>query len=387
MSLVLRAARPWGSGARSADIVVAGGRVAASTSRGAGRLREVDLAGRTVLPGLVNAHDHLDFSTFPFLGRPPYPSLYAWAEDVGAGASDPRVRQALSVPTADRLFLGGLRNLLAGATAVLHHGPFHRALGRAAFPVRVQDRYDFAHSPGLTPDLRRAYRTTDRRIPWLVHAAEGTDERCRAEVEDLRRANVLRHNTVIIHGIAIPPEEMKALSDASASVVWCPESNRRLFAATADVAGLRAAGVRVGLGSDAPVSGVRDPLSNLASARGERVLSDDDLLAMATLGSAEVARLPPGGFSPGAAADLVAVSSLDGFLEGDRRAVELVLVGGEACYGLPELMEAAGARPWPLSVLGRRRALGAGLGRRLCALCARFPFLKELAWTRDLAFD
>ena len=159
---------------------------------------------------------------------------------------------ALAVPLPDRLFLGGLRNLLSGATAVAHHGTYHRALGRREFPVRVLAKYEFAHSPGFTPALRRTYRTTDRRIPWMIHAGEGTDERCRGEVRALMEANVLRQNTVLIHAITLDEGDPQRIAAAKACVVWCPQSNRRLYGATADVAALRAAGVRIGLEATAP---------------------------------------------------------------------------------------------------------------------------------------
>ena len=171
------------------------------------------------------------------------------------------------MPAPDRLFLGGVRNLLAGVTAVAHHNAFHRSLARDDFPVHVIERYQFAHSPGLTPELKRTYRSSDRRIPWMVHAAEGTDERCRGEVLALARLNLLRENTVVVHGIGLSDADRAALAEVNASVVWCPESNRNLYGVTADVRALQAAGVRVGLGSDSPVSGVRDALSNLAAAR------------------------------------------------------------------------------------------------------------------------
>src|SRR6185295_1444945 len=112
-------------------------------------------------------------------------------------------------------------------TAVAHHNPWHRSLAED-FPVRVLERYQFAHSPGLTPKLRATYRSTDRRIPWMIHAAEGTDERCRGEVEMLRGQNLIRQNTVIIHGIALAPEDAALLAGRHSCVVWCPESNRRL---------------------------------------------------------------------------------------------------------------------------------------------------------------
>jgi cytosine/adenosine deaminase-related metal-dependent hydrolase len=344
----------------------------------------VDLGGRCVMPGLLNGHDHLDFASFPPLGRPPYPNVYAWARDVDAGSGDPTVTAALAVPLADRLFLGALRNLLAGFTAVAHHNPFHRSMARDDFPVRVLERYHFAHSPGLTPALRRTYRTTDRRIPWMVHAGEGCDDLARSELDRLAEQNVLRQNTVVVHGIAFGPEQAARMAAARAALLWCPESNRRLYGATADVGVFLAAGVSVGLGSDSPASGVRDPLSNLAAARAEGALGDGDLLRLATEGTARAARLPLGGCAPGDPADLLVTASSDALLRGDRRAVALVLVRGRRLYGEPALMEGIEPRPRRVVVDGAERRLDAALGRRTAGLLARHPVLRRVPWLADV---
>jgi cytosine/adenosine deaminase-related metal-dependent hydrolase len=368
------------------DVAVSGDRVSAVAAPGAlpPDAAEADMAGRVLMPGLVNAHDHLDFSNFPPLGCPPYASVYEWSAAVDAGAGDARVTDALSVPLVDRLFLGGLRNLLSGVTAVAHHNPFHRSLSRADFPVEVLARYSFAHSPGLTPALRRTYRTTDRRIPWMVHAAEGTDTRARAELQALADANVLRQNTVIVHGIGLAPDDGPRIAAAGACLVWCPESNRHLYGATAPVQALRAAGVRVGLGSDSPVSGVRDPLSNLSAARAQGVLADEELLAMATAGTAEVARLPAGALAPGAPADLLAVTSTEDLLEGRRGAVALLMVAGRALYGLPELVQPLEPRSATVRVDGHERALQAAVARRAGARLRAHAFLRRLPWTSGI---
>lgn len=389
MSLVLRNARLWRSGVLVAlDVAVSGGRVSAVGEPGSlpRQGAEADLDGCVLLPGLVNAHDHLDFSTFPALGTPPYASVYEWSADVDRGSRDPRVRLALAVPLVDRLFLGGLRNLLSGVTAVAHHNPYHRSLGRPGFPVRVLSRYSFAHSPGLTPRLRRTYRTTDRRIPWMVHVAEGTDARCRSELQVLIDANLLRQNTVIVHGIGLAAEGGPLIAAARACVVWCPESNRHLYGATAPVAALRAAGVRLGLGSDSPVSGARDALSNLAAARREAALPDPELIELATCASAEVARLPVGGFVPGAAADFLVVDSLERMLAGERAAIRLVTLAGRALYGERRLMEALTPAAVPLRVDGAERRLEAGLARRAASLL-KGGALRGLPWIRGLSFD
>lgn len=342
----------------------------------------VDLTGRTLLPGLVNAHDHLDLSPFPPLGEPPFANLYDWTDAVAGAYGD--LRDALAVPLVDRLFLGGLRNLLAGATGVAHHGPYHRSLGRSDFPLRVLERYQFAHSPRLTPALRKLYRSTDRRIPWFVHAGEGTDDASRTELEALAAANVLRQNTVVVHGLAFGRAEAERLAAAQACVVWQPEAARRLYGATTDVTTLRACGVRVGLGSDSAATGARDVLSTLAAARREDLLDDATLLALATRGSAEVARLPVGELRAGGAADFIAVDSLDRLLEGDRRSVALVVVAGRALYGTTELMAAAGQRSLPLSVDGAERRLAAPLALRARSLFAREPTIRRAKWATDL---
>jgi cytosine/adenosine deaminase-related metal-dependent hydrolase len=338
----------------------------------------IDLDGRLLLPALVNAHDVLDLSTLPPLGAPPHASVYEWTK--AAEADVERVAPALAVPLVDRLFLGALRNLLAGVGAVLHHHPGHRSLSREGFPVRVQHRYAFAHSPGLTPSLRRTYRTTDRRVPWIVRAAEGSDPELRGEIDALAAANVLRQNTVIAHGTALAAEDGPRLAAARASLAWCPESDRYLYGRTPPVTALLAAGVRVGLGTDAPSAGARDALSNLAAARREGGLDDEALLRLATLDSAVVARMAPGGCEAGAPADLLAVDSLERLLEGDRLAVALLLVRGRAVYGEPSLLAAAGRPLTRLSVDGAARAIEEPLGRRLAAILRRHGAARRAAW-------
>ena len=156
-AFVLGNARILGSDV-TRDVALLDGRVVGGEKAQGPRL---DLASRWLLPGLVNALDQLDLSVFPPLGSPPFASLYDWAASVESIAG-PAERAAVGVPLADRLFLGGLRNLLAGATAVVHHHPTHRSLERDDFPVRVLERYQFADSPGRTPALRRTYRSTGR---------------------------------------------------------------------------------------------------------------------------------------------------------------------------------------------------------------------------------
>jgi len=343
---------------------------------------EVDLGGRFLLPGFVNAHDTLGSATLPPLGRPPYENLYDWisaaALESGAHA------EAMRVSLPDRLFLGGMRNLLAGVTAVVNHDPDHRSLGRPDFPVRVLHRYGFAHSPGLTPKLRQTYRTTDRRIPWFVRAGAGRDAAAAAELHALAEANVLRQNTVIVHGTALGEADAPRLLAAKAALVWCPEVDERLFSAQPPVDAFLRAGVPVGLGSGGAPEGGRDLLSALAVARRSSTVTDLALLELATVGSAAVARLPLGGLVEGAPADLLATPGPEALLTGDRKAVHLVLVAGRALLGECSLLRALSAKAEALEIGGVSLALERDLAVRLRALRARLPDRSLPRWLESV---
>lgn len=384
-SLLLRRAR-WleaeGFGT-DRDILLAGGR-ATGGERSDARWT-IDLEGRFVLPAFVNAHDVLDLASLPPLGRrAPYSTLYDWVGDVEEETREHG--EALAIPLVDRLFLGAMRNLLAGVGSVLHHHPDHRSLGRADFPVRVQRRYGFAHSPRLTPALRRTYRTSDRRVPWLVRAAEGADPRLREEIAALAEANVLRQNTVLVRGTALAAEDAGDLARARACLVWSPECDARQYGRTAAAAALRAAGVRIGIGSDAAPAGARDFLSTLAAASRLVGLDAVAMLRWATVSSAEVARLSCGGIAPGEPVDLLVTSSVERLLQGDRRAIDLLLLRGHPVLGLADLLERAdqshGARAaWvPARIDAEPRLVDAHLGRRLTALVRRYPVLRCTSW-------
>jgi cytosine/adenosine deaminase-related metal-dependent hydrolase len=373
--LRLRGGRGFPEDAPAGDVLLAGGRV--SLAAGGDAAAAIDLEGRLVLPAFVNAHDVLDAAVLPPLGGGLFASVYEWAR---AAEADAEGLAALAVPLVDRLFLGGLRNLLAGAASVLHHHPDHRSLGRDDFPVRVQRRYGFAHSPGLSPRLRASYRTSDRRVPWVVRAAEGSDPALRSEIHALAAANVLRQNTVIARGTALEAADAPRLAAAGACLAWSPEADRRQYGRTPPVRALEAAGVRVGLGTDGAAAGARDLLSTAAVAREEASLDERALLELLTVRSAEVARMPVGGLFEGAAADLVATDSLGDLLSGDRRALSLVIVRGRALYGEPSLLAAAGVAAREIVVDGRARALEAGLAERGRALLRRHRSLHRAAW-------
>ena len=114
------------------DLFVKDGRIVAEKPNHA---LEIDLEGYTLFPGLVNAHDHLELNHYPRTKfRDVYDNAHQWGEDVNARLNDEPFKTLRSYPLWDRVFIGGLKNLLCGATTVAHHGPPHnRPLFRTNF--------------------------------------------------------------------------------------------------------------------------------------------------------------------------------------------------------------------------------------------------------------
>ena len=224
---------------------------------------DLDLSGYLVLPGLINAHDHLEFNLFPQLANGPYPNARTWAEDIFHPDRDP-VKLHASVGKETRLLWGGLRNLLSGVTAVAHHNPYHPIFERD-FPVRVVKNFGWAHSLDFTPDLVARFRATPPHWPFILHAAEGTDEHARRELAELDRLGVLTGRTILVHALGIDEPGWRLLADRGVSVVWCPTSNLALYGETLGQSAFQSE-VRIALGTDSAISAQTDLFGEIAAA-------------------------------------------------------------------------------------------------------------------------
>ncbi len=121
------------------------------------------------------------------------------------------------------------------------------------------------------------------------------------------------------HCVVLDPDEIETLASTQTGVAHCPRSNGALGCGVAPLGELRAAGARVGVGTDSPASAPSfDFFEELRSvvltarARAQRpdVLSASDVLELATLGSARALNLDGdiGSLTPGKRADLCVVS-------------------------------------------------------------------------------
>jgi cytosine/adenosine deaminase-related metal-dependent hydrolase len=226
---------------------------------------DLDLRGLQVMPGLVNAHDHLEFALFPRLGHPPYADATEWARDIYHPERSP-VREHLSVPLHLRLLWGGLRNLLAGATVVWHHNPHHPSFDES-FPVRIAKPCGWAHSLAFEKNVRARWEETPRGAPFVIHAAEGTDHGAGQEIFRLDGLGVLDQRTVLIHGVGLTAEGWERVRRRGASVVWCPRSNLFMLGRTLALGDVPP-DVPVWLGTDSPLTAPGDLLDEICAARG-----------------------------------------------------------------------------------------------------------------------
>jgi cytosine/adenosine deaminase-related metal-dependent hydrolase/ubiquinone/menaquinone biosynthesis C-methylase UbiE len=334
----------------------------------------LDLTGYVLLPGLINAHEHLEFGLFPKLGRPsaapPYRNATEWAHEIHRVHASV-IEQYRQIPQVTHLRWGAIRNLLCGITTVCHHNPLHTALTFPDFPVHVLSHFGWSHSLAFDSHLTQKFRATPQDRPFILHAAEGVDEDSRSEISELDSMHLLDERTVLVHGLACTAEEVSLINRRGASVVACPTSNNFLFAKTLSCNLLNSI-ERVALGSDSPITGAGDLLNEVRYLRAEVGLEPNMIYRMVTTGPAEMLHLKDGQgrIAESGVADLIAVRvqhdsparTLSNLVFND---VELVLLEGRVQMASPhlfarlpynlrsgmDLLEVAGHQRWIRSSL------------------------------------
>jgi cytosine/adenosine deaminase-related metal-dependent hydrolase len=297
----------------------------------------LDLRGDRLLPGLINAHDHLQLNHLPAHESPQYyRHARDWISEIDLRRrSDPQFAAGVSVARDERLLLGGVKNLLSGVTTVAHHDPLYPFLAHSDFPVSVVRDYGWSHSLYIDGEDKVAFscRSTPSEWPWIVHAAEGLDHEAAHEFERLDALGCLKSNTLLVHGIALDQSQRTRLERAGAGLIWCPSSNLRLFGKTAEVREL-IAHRRVALGTDSRLSGARDLLAELRLASKLSGLDDESLEGLVTHISADLLRLPDrGSLRPGLRADLIVLPAGTPLAYATRANIRMVIIDGIARYG------------------------------------------------------
>lgn len=342
----------------------------------------VDLGDAAVLPGLVNAHTHLELSWMKDR-VPPADAMPAWTVALMAlrhtvsidptGPIDAAAREARAAGTS---LVGDVTNTLASyqplADSELAAAIFLEILG---FDARDPDglvgdarrRLDeltplewlrpsiAPHAPfSVSPDLFRAIAARAGTGPLSVHLAESAEEvqflrdgtgawrellvklgawtdrwtppAC-DPVEYLDGLGLVSPALLAVHCVQATAPALQRLAAAGATIVTCPRSNRWTGAGTPPIDRFYASGARVAIGTDSLAS-VED-LNLFAELAAVRRLAPGvpaaRLLASATRHGAEALgfRRDFGTIEPGKRADLIAVKVPAGVDD-----VEEWLVGG-----------------------------------------------------------
>lgn len=304
----------------------------------------IDLEGDRVLPGLINAHDHLHLNSLPCLGHGKrYGHVRQWIADINTRRErDTEFEARVGVSRRTRLLVGSIKNLLSGVTTVAHHDPLYPDLLTPDFPVDVVAHYGWSHSLYIDgPEaVQNAYRATPNDRPWIIHAAEGVDAEAVLEFDRLEALGCIGENTLLVHGVALDLARLRRLEAAGAGLLWCPASNLRLFGRTAEIRHLLRCG-RVALGTDSRLSGSRDLLEELRLASDIAGLDESSLESLVTSNSARLLCLPDrGSIRAGYRADILVLPREVALSRATRASVRLVIRGGAVCLADPPYADA-----------------------------------------------
>jgi len=302
-------------------------------------LPALNLSGVLILPGLINAHDHLEFSLFPRLGRGPYANAAKWAEDIYQPNDSP-VKEHLQIPKQERLVWGGLKNLLSGVTTVCHHNPYETEVfdsdsSACRFPLQVVKRFGWAHSLAFSPDIAERFRATPPDAPFIVHLGEAVDEAGRDEIFQLDAMGVLDQRTVLVHAVALDERGLTLARKRGASIVWCPSSNLHTLGETLTRRALDS-GIPVALATDSSITAAGGLLDEIRVARQVSGLPSEALYAMVTEAPVRILRLAAGvgTLREQAAADLLVLpdpgcAPADALMQLRSRDIHAVIVAGQ----------------------------------------------------------
>lgn len=115
------------------------------------------------------------------------------------------------------------------------------------------------------------------------------------------------------HTVHVDDSDIATLARRGVGVAHCPGSNAALGVGVHPLRATRRGGVAVGLGTDSPVSGGRYDLlyeaNTCRDTHSTEPPTDDELLALITIGAAQVAGRANliGSLTPGKAADIIAI--------------------------------------------------------------------------------
>jgi 5-methylthioadenosine/S-adenosylhomocysteine deaminase len=338
------------------DIAVRGERIAAIEKSGAiarEAAREwIDTSGRLAIPGLINGHAHVPMVLFRGLaedvGIESWFNDYIWPlesnlepEDVywGMQLGLAEMIQSGVTTVADHYFFCDYTAQAvqdAGTRANIVWAVFgHEGEAKLNRTIEFVNQWQGAaggriatwlgpHAPYTCDDAFLALcarRAKELGVGIHIHCSETHEQRELSlrqygvtPPEVLRRTGVLDVPTILAHGVGITSEDIAMLAQHDVAVVQCAKTYLKLGMGTARVDEFRAAGLKVGIGTDGVVSSntldVLEQMRILAldhkqAAHDSTRMPIQHVLDMAFTGGAATLRTPDiGELAPGRLADI-----------------------------------------------------------------------------------
>jgi 5-methylthioadenosine/S-adenosylhomocysteine deaminase len=286
---------------RGDSIVAVGEQVAADFPKGLTAAKTIDARGKIVIPGLINGHTHIPMTLmrglkddvtlddwlrkyiFPAEARNVTEDYVRWgsrlalAEMIRSGTTTFADMYYFEDAEAEETKAAGLRGFL-GETWIDFPAPDNKnETEMAAYTEKFLEKWQgdpLIHASVAPHSIYTCSEKTLRdsaalarkyHAPILIHVAETQKEFADSikangatPVQYLDRIGVLGPDVVAAHCIWLEPADMKIMAERQAGCVHNPSSNMMLASGVAAVVDQRAAGMRVGLGTDGPAGSNND---------------------------------------------------------------------------------------------------------------------------------
>ncbi|MCX6170766.1 MAG: amidohydrolase family protein [Ignavibacteriales bacterium] len=231
-------------------------------------------------PGLINSHDHLEFSLFPKLGNRIYNDYVEWGKDIHS-VDNEKIKEVLKVPYELKYKWGLYKNLICGVTNVAHHGN-GPANSYGNLPGLIK-KYNYLHSIRLEKYWFYKLNLLFNGKPFVIHLGEGTNVESFNEINKLINKNVFKKKIIAVHGISMNETQSREFK----ALVWCPDSNIILYDKTATIDKLKI-NTKILFGTDSPLSADWNLWNHLRLARKMNCLGDEELYNSLTRTTAEI---------------------------------------------------------------------------------------------------
>ena len=341
--------------------------------------------GGIIWPGLIDAHNHPAYNSFPTLmfNNFPFGHRDEWGEDDAEYDDWKNKRTSLRSASSDSsnddiTKYGECLELMAGCIAIQgqsnndpeHSHPDVILYNIEQFPSRTwQDIFPWTSTAAERSNLL-AKIAGGAVNASMIHLCEGVDATARAQFTTWKNWGMLDQTTTIIHGAALQASDFAQMAAVGAKLVWSPMSNMKLYAGTANVKAAKAAGVLIGISPDWTPSGCFNILEELGYAwqlnttMFSNTFTAREMCDMVTINNAKCAGLDDhyGKIAVGYNAGLAVI---EGNLADPYMAlvnarppqVLLTIVDGTPRYGEPTLMAALGVTGESVDVKGRAKKL------------------------------